>query len=70
MKNVQGAVYTLAKSVKDGKPETGVVRGSLENGGVSVSNSNQTFSGNADIQAAIKKAEEGIKNGTITVKTS
>ncbi|MEU1516679.1 BMP family ABC transporter substrate-binding protein [Streptomyces sp. NPDC005811] len=70
MKNVQGAVYTLAKSVEDGKPETGVVRGSLENGGVSVSDSNPTFSGNADIQAAIKKAEEGIKNGTITVKTS
>ncbi|WP_416977014.1 BMP family lipoprotein [Streptomyces sp. T028] len=70
MKNVQGAVYTLAKSVEDGKPETGVVRGSLENGGVSVSNSNPTFSGDADIQAAIKKAEEGIKNGTITVKTS
>ncbi|MFJ1806558.1 MULTISPECIES: BMP family protein [unclassified Streptomyces] len=70
MKNVEGAVYTLAKSVHDGKPATGVVRGSLENGGVSVSNSNPAFAGNADIQAAIKKAEEGIKNGTITVKTS
>ncbi|WP_460068772.1 BMP family lipoprotein [Streptomyces sp. YKOK-I1] len=70
MKNVQGAVYTLAKSVEDGKPETGVVRGSLENGGVSVSNSNPTFADNADIQAAIKKAEEGIKDGSITVKTS
>ncbi|MCX4764564.1 BMP family ABC transporter substrate-binding protein [Streptomyces sp. NBC_01275] len=70
MKNVEGAVYTLAKSVKDGKPETGVVRGSLENGGVSVSNSNPTFADNADIQAALKKAEAGIKDGTITVKTS
>ncbi|GGQ59163.1 BMP family lipoprotein [Streptomyces asoensis] len=70
MKNVEGAVYTLAKSVHDGKPATGVVRGSLENGGVSVSNSNPAFAGNADIQAALKKAEEGIKNGTITVKTS
>ncbi|MFF5182641.1 BMP family protein [Streptomyces sp. NPDC000345] len=70
MKNVQGAVYNLAKSVEDGKPATGVVRGSLENGGVSVSNSNPTFAGNADIQAAIKKAEEGIKDGSITVKTS
>ncbi|MEU3611136.1 BMP family ABC transporter substrate-binding protein [Streptomyces sp. NPDC006872] len=70
MKNVEGAVYTLAKSVNDGKPETGVIRGSLENGGVSVSNSNPTFAGNADIQAAIKKAETGIKDGTITVKTS
>ncbi|WP_329412956.1 BMP family ABC transporter substrate-binding protein [Streptomyces sp. NBC_00704] len=70
MKNVEGAVYTLAKSVHDGKPATGVVRGSLENGGVSVSNSNPAFAGNADIQAAIKKAEEGIKSGAITVKTS
>ena len=70
MKNVQGAVYTLAKSVNDGKPETGVIRGSLDNGGVSVSNSNPTFADNADIQAAIKKAEEGIKDGSITVKTS
>ncbi|MFF3936238.1 BMP family lipoprotein [Streptomyces phaeofaciens] len=70
MKNVQGAVYDLAKSVEDGKPQTGVVRGSLENGGVSVSNSNPTFADNADIQAAIKKAEEGIKDGSITVKTS
>ncbi|MFG2572725.1 BMP family protein [Streptomyces sp. NPDC048481] len=70
MKNVEGAVYTLAKSVHDGKPATGVVRGSLENGGVSVSNSNPAFANNADIQAAIKKAEEGIKSGAITVKTS
>ncbi|QJT03674.1 BMP family ABC transporter substrate-binding protein [Streptomyces asoensis] len=70
MKNVEGAVYTLAKSVKDGKPATGVVRGSLENGGVSVSDSNPSFAGNTAIQDAIKKAEEGIKNGTITVKTS
>ncbi|MGW0941918.1 BMP family lipoprotein [Streptomyces sp. NPDC002623] len=70
MKNVEGAVYTLAKSVKDGKPETGIIRGSLDNGGVSVSNSNPAFANNADIQAAIKKAEAGIKDGTITVKTS
>ncbi|KPI25562.1 BMP family ABC transporter substrate-binding protein [Streptomyces sp. NBC_00080] len=70
MKNVEGAVYTLAKSVEDGKPATGVVRGSLENGGVSVSDSNPAFASNTAIQDAIKKAEEGIKNGTITVKTS
>ncbi|MEU3282287.1 BMP family lipoprotein [Streptomyces antibioticus] len=70
MKNVEGAVYDLAKSVEDGDPQTGVVRGSLENGGVSVSNSNPAFADNADIQAAIKKAEEGIKDGSITVKTS
>ncbi|MCT9076249.1 BMP family lipoprotein [Streptomyces fulvoviolaceus] len=70
MKNVEGAVYELAKSVKDGKPETGEIRGSLDNGGVSLSNSNPTFADNTAIQDAIKKAEEGIKDGSITVKTS
>jgi basic membrane protein A len=70
MKNVEGAVFELAKSVEDGKPATGVVRGSLSNGGVSVSNSNPKFADDADIQAAIKKAEEGIKDGSIKVKTS
>ncbi|MEV7883200.1 BMP family lipoprotein [Streptomyces sp. NPDC002817] len=70
MKNVEGAVYELAKSVHDGKPETGVIRGSLSNGGVSLSNSNPEFADNADIQAAVKKASEGIIDGTIKVKTS
>ncbi|MBC9730523.1 BMP family protein [Streptomyces sp. TRM68367] len=70
MKNVEGAVYDLAKSVKDGKPITGVVRGSLSNGDVSLSNSNPKFADNADLQAAVKKAEEGIKNGSIKVKTT
>ncbi|MFE7957725.1 BMP family protein [Streptomyces sp. NPDC057413] len=70
MKNVEGAVYDLAKSVHDGKPQTGEIRGSLENGGVSLSNSNPAFAGDKAVQDAVKKAEEGIKNGTIQVKTS
>ncbi|MFJ4484581.1 BMP family protein [Streptomyces longwoodensis] len=70
MKNVEGAVYGLAKSVHDDKPETGEIRGSLANGGVSLSDSNPTFANDKAIQDAVKKAEEGIKNGTITVKTS
>ncbi|MGV9554181.1 BMP family lipoprotein [Streptomyces sp. NPDC003401] len=70
MKNVEGAVFTLAQSVEDGKPATGVVRGDLANGGVSLANSNPTFAANKEIQDAVKKAEEAIKNGTITVKTS
>ncbi|MGW7204202.1 BMP family lipoprotein [Streptomyces sp. NPDC054837] len=70
MKNVEGAVYELAKSVHDGKPETGVIRGSLSNGGVSLANSNPEFADNAEIQAAVKKATEGIIDGTIKVKTS
>ncbi len=71
LKNVQGAVYDLAKSViKDKKPLSGEVRGSLVNGGVGLADSNPVFKGNADLQAALKKAEQGIKDGTIKVKTS
>ncbi|MEU5092351.1 BMP family ABC transporter substrate-binding protein [Streptomyces sp. NPDC021356] len=70
MKDVQGAVFNLAKSVKDGKPQTGEVRASLSTGGVSLSDSNPVFKNNAGLQAALKKAEEGIKSGSIKVKTS
>jgi basic membrane protein A len=70
MKDVAGAVYNLAKSVHDGKPETGVVRASLATGGVSLADSNPAFKNNADLQAALKKAEAGIKDGSIKVKTS
>ncbi|SOD84229.1 BMP family protein [Streptomyces sp. Ag109_G2-15] len=71
LKNVEGAVYDLSKSViKDKKPLSGEIRGSLDNGGVGLSDSNPTFKNNADMQAAIKKAEQGIKDGTIKVKTS
>ncbi|WP_406439817.1 BMP family ABC transporter substrate-binding protein [Streptomyces sp. NBC_00631] len=70
MKDVAGAVYNLAKSVHDGKPETGEIRASLTTGGVSLADSNPAFKNNADMQAAIKKAEAGIKDGSITVKTS
>ncbi|ANH93096.1 MULTISPECIES: BMP family protein [unclassified Streptomyces] len=70
MKDVQGAVYNLAKSVKDGKPQSGEVRASLATGGVSLADSNPVFKNNADLQAALKKAEDGIKSGAIKVKTS
>jgi basic membrane protein A len=71
LKNVQGAVYDLAESViKDKKPQTGEVRGSLENGGVSLADSNPTFKDDKDLQAALTKAEQGIKDGSIKVKTS
>ncbi|MFG2854045.1 BMP family protein [Streptomyces mirabilis] len=69
-KDVAGAVYNLAKSVADGKPATGVVRASLATGGVGLADSNPAFKSNADLQAALKKAEAGIKDGSITVKTS
>ncbi|WP_112469581.1 BMP family lipoprotein [Streptomyces triticisoli] len=70
LKNVSGTVYDLAKSVKDGKPLSGEIRGSLANGGVSLADSNPVFKNDADLQAALKKAEEGIKNGSIKVKDS
>lgn len=70
-KNVEGAVYDLAKSViKDKKPLSGDIRGSLDNGGVGLADSNPVFKDNAALQAALKKAEDGIKNGSIKVKTS
>ncbi|MFG2418671.1 BMP family protein [Streptomyces sp. NPDC048448] len=69
-KDVAGAVFNLAKSVQDGKPATGVVRASLATGGVGLADSNPAFKNNADLQAALKKAEAGIKDGSITVKTS
>ncbi|MFJ5529726.1 BMP family protein [Streptomyces sp. NPDC093261] len=71
LKNVSGAVYDLAKSViKDHKPLTGEIRGSLANDGVGLADSNPVFKNNADLQAALKKAEQGIKDGSIKVKTS
>ncbi|MGW2931909.1 BMP family lipoprotein [Streptomyces sp. NPDC001156] len=71
LKNVSGAVYDLAQSViKDKKPLSGEIRGSLDNGGVGLADSNPVFKNNADLQAALKKAEQGIKDGTIKVKTS
>jgi basic membrane protein A len=70
MKDVAGAVYNLAKSVKDGKPETGVVRADLASGGVGLADSNPVFKDNATLQAALTKAEAGIKDGSIKVKTS
>ncbi|UIX31263.1 BMP family lipoprotein [Streptomyces sp. GQFP] len=70
MKDVAGAVYNLAKSVKDGKPETGVVRADLASGGVGLADSNPVFKDNATLQAALEKAEAGIKDGSIKVKTS
>ncbi|MFB6643831.1 BMP family lipoprotein [Streptomyces chartreusis] len=70
MKDVAKAVYNLAKSVEDGKPETGIVRGDLKSGEVSLSNSNPKFADDAEVQNAIKTAKEKIISGEIKVKTS
>ena len=70
MKDVAKAVYNLAKSVDDGKPQTGIVRGDLKTGEVSLSNSNPKFADDAELQAAIKTAKEKIISGEIKVKSS
>jgi basic membrane protein A len=70
MKDVAKAVYNLAKSVEDGKPETGIVRGDLKSGEVSLSNSNPKFAGDAAIQKAVETAKEKIISGDIKVKSS
>ncbi|MFY1677108.1 MULTISPECIES: BMP family lipoprotein [unclassified Streptomyces] len=69
MKDVAKAVFNLAKSVEDGQPETGIVRGDLESGEVSLSNSNPAFADDADLQAAVEAAKEKIINGEIEVST-
>ncbi|MFJ8084312.1 basic membrane protein A [Streptomyces sp. SAI-170] len=70
MKDVAKAVYNLAKSVEDGKPETGIVRGDLKSGEVSLSSSNPKFAGDAQVQKAVETAKEKIISGDIKVKSS
>ncbi|MFC9685478.1 BMP family protein [Streptomyces sp. NPDC056948] len=70
MKDVAKAVYNLAKSVEDGKPETGIVRGDLKTGEVSLSDSNPKFADDAELQEAIETAKEKIISGEIKVKSS
>ncbi|MFJ4472244.1 BMP family protein [Streptomyces sp. NPDC089424] len=69
-KDVAKAVYNLAKSVEDGKPETGIVRGDLKSGEVGLADSNPKFAGDAELQEAIDAAKEKIISGEIKVKSS
>ncbi|MCZ9338238.1 BMP family ABC transporter substrate-binding protein, partial [Streptomyces sp. TRM76130] len=69
-KDVAKAVYNLAKSVEDGKPETGIVRGDLKSGQVSLSDSNPEFANDAELQKAIETAKQKIISGEIKVKSS
>ncbi|MFM9615158.1 BMP family lipoprotein [Streptomyces niveiscabiei] len=69
-KNVGGAVYDLVKSVVDGKPLTGVVRGSLSNNGVGFSDTNPKYKAMADVVAAVDQAKKAIIDGKVTVKTT
>ena len=69
LKNVGGAVYDLSKSVYEGKPLTGVVRGSLSNDGVGFADSNPKYKAMTDVVAAVDKAKKAIVDGTVTVNT-
>ncbi|WP_327343843.1 BMP family ABC transporter substrate-binding protein [Streptomyces europaeiscabiei] len=69
-KDVAKAVYNLAKSVEDGKPGTGIVRGDLLTGEVGLADSNPKFTSDTELQEAITTAKEKIISGEIKVKTS
>ncbi|MEU2282185.1 BMP family ABC transporter substrate-binding protein [Streptomyces sp. NPDC013178] len=69
LKDVGGAVYALAKSVKDGKPLTGTQTFDLKVNGVGLAESNPEFAKIAGLTDAVAKAKAGIIGGTIKVKT-
>ncbi|MFF8591244.1 BMP family protein [Streptomyces sp. NPDC015220] len=69
LKNVGGAVYDLTKSVVDGKPLTGEVRGDLKSGGVGFADSNPKYQAMKDVVAAVDKAKQDITDGKVTVAT-
>ncbi|MBZ9642512.1 BMP family protein [Streptomyces sp. PSKA30] len=69
-KDVAKAVFGLAKSVEDGKPVTGIVKGDLKTGEVGLADSNPKFADDAELQEAIETAKEKIISGEIKVKSS
>ncbi|MEZ3177572.1 BMP family ABC transporter substrate-binding protein [Streptomyces pimonensis] len=69
LKDIGGAVYTLAKSVQDGKPLTGTQVFDLEVNGVGLSESNPRMAEVAGLTDAVAKAREGIIDGSIEVGT-
>ncbi|MGX1908672.1 BMP family lipoprotein [Streptomyces phaeochromogenes] len=69
LKDVGGAVYSLAKSVEDGKPLTGVQTFDLKVNGVGLADSNPKMGEIAGLTDAVAKAKESIIDGTIKVKT-
>ncbi|MFI7500262.1 BMP family protein [Streptomyces sp. NPDC049687] len=69
LKNVGGAVYDLVKSVYEGKPLSGAVRGSLSNDGVGFADSNPKYKAMTDVVDAVNKAKQDIIDGKVTVNT-
>jgi basic membrane protein A len=69
-KNVDGMVYELAKSVHDGKPLSGTIRGDLKSDGVGFADSNPKYKEMTEVVEAVEKAKQDIIDGKVTVKTS
>jgi basic membrane protein A len=69
-KNVGGAVYELAKSVHDGKPLSGTIRGDLKTEGVGFADTNPKYQAMTEVVEAVNKAKQEIIDGKVTVKTS
>ncbi|WP_369224929.1 BMP family protein [Streptomyces sp. R39] len=69
LKNVGGAVYDLVKSVYEGKPESGVVNGTLKTGGVGFADTNPKYKAMTKVVAAVDKAKQDIIDGKVTVNT-
>ncbi|MEU6732011.1 BMP family ABC transporter substrate-binding protein [Streptomyces physcomitrii] len=67
LKNVDIGVYDLVKSVKDGKPKTGVSSYALKDKGVALATSGGYLD---DIKAKLDAAEKKIVAGEIKVKTT
>ncbi|MEU0594840.1 BMP family lipoprotein [Streptomyces ardesiacus] len=67
LKDIQGAVFALAKSVEDDKPLTGTHTFDLKSDGVGLSDSNPAFAGIAGAEEAVEKAKTGIVDGSIKV---
>ncbi|MET9777201.1 BMP family ABC transporter substrate-binding protein [Streptomyces sp. NPDC006367] len=68
LKDIDGAVYALAKSVEDGKPLTGVQTFDLKSDGVGLSDSNPKFAEVPGAKDAVAEAKEGIVSGSIKVR--
>ncbi|HEX2993694.1 MAG TPA: BMP family ABC transporter substrate-binding protein, partial [Anaerolineales bacterium] len=68
MKNVDVAVYNYLKTVADGSVQAGISTGTLQNGGVGLAPFHDWESKiPADLKAQIKKARDGIKDGSIKI---
>ncbi|MFI8487121.1 BMP family protein [Streptomyces rubrogriseus] len=69
LKDINGAVFALAKSVEDGKPLTGTHTFDLKSDGVGLSDSNPKFAEVPGAKEAVEKAKAGIVDGSIKVAT-